>query len=265
MIEIKNLFTIGNRDKRISDIDKVSLYLIDAGKARYTYASNWNSLGTRIAAFLTINNPKAEGIASEISTIFSKLSNIETDLASQEVRNGENFHDVQERYEVYFRYHEEYLIAKEKYQQASLTYVNAVKADQTASSKSNYEKQRPKLQAAIDKAKEGKKQAADKYRQSLLNVMKNQKKYMNFKVRRLRDGWTRYGNALKQHSESQTQLFLELRKIIQKIHTELGASAASQVAEQITEQINSEPDHVSPAEIEKDDDPVSNENQEEEN
>ena len=148
-----------------------------------------------------------------MNTYITPVINAPT-LSDEEIRNSEDMRDIVERYFVVDRANKHYMECKSLYAKAGEALENAKNKNTLEMNKASYEKNRFKLEAAIDKAKTAKATALDNLKQSIRDLIEARKKYDAFKIRRLISGWTRYGNALKTACDSELAAYKDLQNLI---------------------------------------------------
>lgn len=201
-------------DGAINDMREVTHGLRAAADARTKYSQLIAQIGENIFELAKSQNPDYEEGFSKLNEQLKQVSEIEKTLSEEEARNSEDFRDVVERYFVVSRANRTYMECKNAYAKAGEALEAAKNKNTLEMNKATYEKNRFKLEAAIDKAKHTKATALDNLKQSIRDLIEARKKYDAFKIRRLVSGWTRYGNALKTACDSELTVYKEIQTLV---------------------------------------------------
>jgi hypothetical protein len=209
------MFTLGHKDSILNDMVVSAKAMIGAGERRLKYANDWKEIGPIMSHLVVSQSPDVAEKMTAAVTILNQVSEVEGKLAQDEMRNGEDFRDVIERYEVLFRTNEVYLESKQRLRSANEDLDASIEKDKREALKPTYERNRPKLEISISKAKDGKRVAVEKSKEAIRNLINAREKYTRFKVRRLKQGWIRYGTGLSTTCEKEIELFTRLRNILE--------------------------------------------------
>jgi hypothetical protein len=190
-------------------------YLDKAATARKRYSDSWKNLGRMLQGMIIGQTSVISGQISQFTSLINEIADVHSRLAAEELRNAEDFRDIFERYEVMYRANTEYSNAKTLFLAASKDLESARKKNETEKTKPDYEaKRRVKLEAEIEKGKSAKAKYLELVKTNLANLITQREKYDKFKVRRLCEGWTRYGHALKIESENESAIIDRIQECL---------------------------------------------------
>ena len=199
----------------LQDMVNIHEYLDKASTARTKYASSWRNLGRMIQAMIIGQTTVISGQISQFTSLINEIADVHSRLAAEELRNAEDFRDIFERYEVMYRANSEYGDAKSLFLAASKDLESARKKNEAEKTRPDYEaKRRVKLEAEIEKGKSAKAKYLELLKTKLSVFITSREKYNRFKVRRLCEGWTRYGHALKIESENESAIIDRIQECL---------------------------------------------------
>lgn len=225
-------------DGAINDMREISHGLRGAADARHKYSECLAKIGENISELAKSQNPDYEEGFNKLNEQLKQISEIEKTLSEEEARNSEDFRDIVERYFVVSRANNKYMECKNAYAKAGDDLEKAKNKNTLEMNKATYEKNRFKLEAAIDKAKTTKAQALDNLKQSIRDLIEARKKYDTFKIRRLVQGWTRYGNALKTACDSELAAYKEFQTLLNDLKSNQPTPSATESKEENAEEHN---------------------------
>ena len=205
------MFNLAHKDPILNTMVASAKALLAAGEARKKYAADWRKIGEALKKMVNTQNPEVADKMEELCGLFNDVAVAEEALADDEIRNADDFRDIIERYGVLFRTNEAYLQAKLEDKRASEALSEALAKEEAEKSKPNYESNRPKLLAAVEKARGMKKAATEMYKEKTSALIDQRKRYTKFKVRKMIEGWTRYGNGLKKMCDAETDIFQRMK------------------------------------------------------
>ena len=214
------MFT-SRKENLLSDMNDIYKGLNEASLNRSKYARSWSEFGKRMSLMLKTQNPNVTKYLDQFQELYNEIGKSHQRLAEEELRNSEDFRDVIERFTVVYRSNQDYVELKNAYQVDCDSLKNAIYKDEIESKKPTYEQQKSKLQLAIEKARENKKNSLEKVIESLKKIIEIREKYNKFKVRRFREGWARYGLALKNESEKETELLERIKELLNNLKSNL--------------------------------------------
>lgn len=223
--QMNYLFAKGSKDTVLSDMATSSKALFTAGEARSRYATAWRVFGEKLNVMVSSQNPDVVDKLNTLQKYLNEIADAEEQLAADERRNGDDFRDIVERYAVLFAANEYYLCAKEATIKArnDLTSINT--KIETEKTKGTYSKNEAKLTATLEKCKEQHAMARNALKGSICKLIDQRSRYTSFKVRRMIQGWSRYGNALKRMCETETEIFGKIKELLGELRKEGGVSA----------------------------------------
>lgn len=254
------------KDQLCKDMDSVYQGLHNASEARLQYAKGWEDFGATSLNMLVSQIPELELQFQDLQKLFSEVAAIHVKLAQEESRNAEDFRDIIERFAVVFRVSEEYGIRKDQWREAQTNYDNQAKKIEIEKAKGTYDKNRFKLDSQLAQCKQDKIDFLRRVKRKCAQLITEKEKYNAFKVRRLRQGWTRYSNALKEASEAEYEVYGKIRDFLAQLkldNPEAASIAENAINEQITNTPPPAPQVDATAEIEKAEENINHEQPEE--
>ncbi|KAH0793795.1 hypothetical protein GPJ56_002347 [Histomonas meleagridis] len=207
------------KDILCSDIQTVYDNLLRGASGRTTYAKTWSGIGSTSCAMLITQIPSLKSQFEKMRNMFNEIAEIHTKLAQEEERSAEDCRDIIERFAVLYRIGEEYQERKEQYIRATKNLEEAHKKIEVESNKPNYEKNRAKLEQRLEEAKKEKTDALRRIKRKVHQLYTSKELYNKFKVRRMRECWTRYNEALKVAAQSEIRKLTELRDLLQSLNS----------------------------------------------
>lgn len=240
------MFTLASKDPVLNDMVTSAKSLMAAAEARGKYAEAWRKFGDKLKTFATSQNPDVADKMDSLRSLLGEVADAEEALAQDEARNADDFRDILERYTVLFRVNEEYLQAKLAYKRATDAMNDAVQKDMLESQKPTYERNRPKLLAAIEHSKGQKRATLIRLKEQTEALISQRSKYTHFKVRKIAEGWARYGNGLKKMCETETEIFQRIKEVLNGLR-EIDVAAGDAIQRQIEDQAAAAPAPVTPA------------------
>ena len=202
----------------LSELVTVHKYLDAAAQARLAYSKSWETMATALQEMLAGQTTTISAQISEFTRLLNDVGQVHRRLADQEARNAEDFRDIIERYDVMYRANNEYHDAKDKYEAAEKALESARAKNEAEKSKPDYEaKRKVKNENEIEKLKSQKAKYLDLVKEKLSKFIEEREKYVRFKVRRLCEGWTRYGHALKVESDNESLTYDKIQDCLQSM------------------------------------------------
>lgn len=238
-----NIFK-SRKTELLQDMSAIKKYLTYAVEAHEKYAKSWSEMGETIEKMIVSQNPAVAELMSKFSNLLGEIGKCHERLAKEELRNSEDFNDIIERYNVLYRAFNTHNSAKDAYKNADANLKSAYQRDENEKAKPDYESHRKvKLQNDIEKYRSQKSEALKVLKEALRDLIDQRTKYNNFKVRRLIEGWNRYGHALKVESQAELDLIVQVQDVLAEIK---GVKAVSQsdlnaVEQAITQHIENAP------------------------
>ena len=228
----------------LQDLTTVHKYLESAAQARTKYSETWAVLAQNLQTMLAGQTTTISAQITDFTHLVKEIGEIHKRLSEHELRNSEDFRDIIERYEVMYRANLEYISAKEEFNSSSKNLDAARKRDEADQSKPDYEgKRKIKNENEIEKLKSQKARALDLVKEKLNKLIEEREKYNKFKVRRLCEGWSRYGHALKVESENESAAIDRIQECLQemKAHNSFNPSDLQHIEKSLEEHINAAP------------------------
>ncbi|KAH0793850.1 hypothetical protein GPJ56_002272 [Histomonas meleagridis] len=235
-----NIFSFNKKKQICQEASVVYAGLVQAYEGRRAYAKSWSDIGSTSCVMLISQIPELKQKLEEVRQLFSDISEIHYKLANEEERAAEDFRDVIERFSVVYRVNQEYITRKQQYVEATHNLEDSHKKIEVESQKPNYEKYRVKLEQQLADAKKAKEDALRRSKRKALQMANTKDVYNKFKVRRTREGFSRYNNALKDAMQNEIRKLVELRDLIYslKLQSEETAKAIEVTIEKaMTEQV----------------------------
>lgn len=250
-----------NKTILLQDMVTVHEYLDKASSARKKYAESWKNLGKTLQTMIVGQTSAISGQINQFTSLIDEISQVHSRLADEELRNAEDFRDIFERYEVMYRANNEYTSAKTLFRAASKDLENARKKNESEKTKPDYEvKRRVKLEAEIEKCKSQKAKYLDLVKTNLSALILAREKYDKFKVRRLCEGWTRYGHALKVESENESAIIDRIQECLAEMkgQNSVNPENLTQIESALQKHIESSPEpEFTPTPVEPEPEPIS--------
>ena len=240
---LKEIFTLASKDPVLNDMVTSAKSLMGAATVRQKYAADWRKFGEKLKAFVNSQNPDVAEKMQTLSDLLNEVGDAEDALALDEIRNADDFRDIIERYAVLFRVNEEYLQAKLAYKRATDALADAIQKDKVESTKPTYDRNRPKLLAAIERSKGQKRASLLRFKEQTEALIDQRGRYTRFKVRKMVEGWTRYGNGLKKMCEVETDIFQRVKEVLNELRESgnVNNEAVDQMERQIEKQAQAAP------------------------
>ena len=237
------MFSLAHKDPILNTMVASAKALLAAGEARKKYAADWRKIGEALKNMVNSQNPEVADKMEELCSLFNEVAAAEEALSDDEIRNADDFRDIIERYGVLFRTNEAYLQAKVEDKRATDALNEAIAKDKAEESRPTYEKNRPKLLAAVEKAKGMKKAALELYKEQTEALINQRTRYTKFKVRKMIEGWTRYGNGMKRMCEKETDIFQRMKECLNDMRTGNAVTheAVDALEQQIEQQVGAAP------------------------
>ena len=135
-------------------------------------------------------------------------------------RSAEDIRDVFERFEVLYRVNEEYGIRKEQLAEANRKLTETHAKIEAEKNKGTYEKNKQKLEASLELARKDKTDALRRIKRKVRQLMHVKETYNKFKVKRFRQGFTRYNDALREASQNEIQKLTQIREFMSALSVE---------------------------------------------
>jgi hypothetical protein len=234
------------KDRVCTDLIAVHEGLLASVQARREYARSWTDLGKTASGMASLQIPPLKDQFTKLSELFNDAAQIHLKLADAEDRNADDFRDVFERFDVVFRYNDQYNDAKIKYAEA--TNELAQIRDRIAVEKElpSWGKVEMKYTQQEGIAKANRIAALDRYKQQVALLLNAQQAYIKFKVRQFSHGWKLYAAALKEASEAELDVFARIKEHLQGLSLD-GPEGALQLA--ATAQLAASPVEAIPQEV----------------
>lgn len=221
---------VQKKDKNVEEMQGIYDGLKLTATNRIMHAKKWTAWNQSLSNLGHTQNPDAAPKFEAIVEITNKIGEIEETLGKEEDRNAEDYRDIIERFHCLMGKNHKYIDAKHNYKAATQKVQEAKAKDAMEQSKPTYEQKKFKLLQAIEQAKDKKRQRLEELKDSLRDLIDHRGRYNKFKVRRLCEGWSRYGNALKTSIEEEISALQELQDAVNDLRdSEItsGGNAAS--------------------------------------
>jgi hypothetical protein len=210
------VFTLLQTPSQLDDLAAVAQHIRSVSENRRNHAAGWRRLIPVLSRLVLSQNPAASHGVEILAGIFGKLADTEGVLAESESRAAEDLRDIVERYSVIFRCNETYSEASNILDYASLELSAALADDRENSNKSNYPATKFKYKAAIEKAKDDKRQAIAQLKDAIARSIEMHERYATFRVRRMTHAWQTLGAAVAAWVSAETPLFVQLRSALRE-------------------------------------------------
>jgi hypothetical protein len=196
-----------------SDLITVYEGLLSAANGRRQYAASWSDFGRKSVALITSELPQLRPDIERICALFDEFAQIHLDLAIAEERNSDDIRDVVERFAILFR-------DTEVHHTESVRYTDALQnLERVMKAKSDPDQPFLDVNAKLLQdemaAKAEFQVARERYARTLEGVIAIRAGYHEFKIKRIRHGWTVYIEAMKQAAEKEMD-------VLARIQSELG-------------------------------------------
>jgi hypothetical protein len=208
------------KDRVCTDLIAVHQGLVTALKARRDYAESWTDLGKTAAAMASLQIPPLAEQFTKLSDLFNEVAQIHLKLADAEDRNADDWRDVFERFDVVFRYNDQYNEAKFKYAEVTNELSQLQARIETEKAKQSWGKNELRYTQQEASAKAARIAALDRYRQILTLLRDAKIAYNKFKIRQLRHGWKLYAAALREAAEAEMDVFGRIKEHLQGLSVE---------------------------------------------
>ena len=206
-----------NKNVKIQDMINTYQNLKLAGDNRIIFANSWEKLGISLQTMVLSQAPYLVDKMNQFIQYLKELKESEIRLANAEIRSAEDFRDVFERYAVMFRVNEEVIDARNRFKNATEALNQAKIKSEKAKSKEDYSE---KHQKKVEKCTQEKKDALEAVKAKYNELINTREKYNAFKLRRMLEGWTRYGHALKVENEAQDEIYAKIIEVLQSMKNE---------------------------------------------
>lgn len=208
---------VQKKDKNVEEMEQIYQGLKLAATNRHKYALKWTAWNQSLSSLCISQNPDVSDKFNTIVELTNKIGEIEESLAKDEDRNAEDYRDVIERFNAVLRKNYKYIDAKQAYKTASMKLNEAKAKDVSEQAKPTYEQKRFKLQQVIEQAKEKKRQKLEELKDTLRDLIEHRDRYNKFKIRRLAEGFTRYGSAIKTVCDDAIPVLEELNDAVRDL------------------------------------------------
>jgi hypothetical protein len=197
------------------------------GESRRKYAQSWISFGKKLTVMAVSQDQSLAPQMASLSTLCGQISDAENVFAEEEIRSGEDFRDVLERYRVVMRY-------ATRYSDCGNTYRSVSQKLELAQSDA---KCPPEL---IVRCKDAKRAALKGLKEAITQLIAQRANYARFKVHRLTSAWTRYGAAMKRMCDTEIELFERVREVLLDLRRSANVFVQA-VEKEVTKQIDAAP------------------------
>ncbi|KAH0793064.1 hypothetical protein GPJ56_002959 [Histomonas meleagridis] len=225
-------------------ISTVAKGLTATGSKRKLFAQELQSFGAAIHELISSQNLDDEIQVQKIVIYINEMVELHQVLSAQEERSGDDIRDICERYVCLFRAFKEYTKCKDNFKKATDELESAKKKKENEQSKPTYEKNQPKLDAAIDKAKSIATDALEKLKEATKEFILQKEKFNIFKIRRATEGWVRYSTSHVSTCEKESELLgkiaTELKLLSEKQYSENNFQD-EEYPQQVAQEISSQP------------------------
>jgi hypothetical protein len=240
---MSSIFAISTKDSVITDMATSADALIAAGENRQVYAASWLRLSEQLNRLVISQYPAIEVKLTSLSQLITQISEAEQKLADSEIRNGEDFRDIVARYEVVYRCSEAYLQTQTTFKTATEVLTQALKKQETESQKPDYEKVKVKIEAAVATATTNKRNSLEAAKTAILDLIRERQKYRKFKIRKLREGWSKYAAVLKSTADVETGVFNQVKGVLAEMREfqEPPPEEVAQIGQEIEAQLGQAP------------------------
>ena len=206
-----------NKNVKIQDMINTYQNLKTAGDNRLIFADSWEKLALSLQTMVLSQDPYLMEKMKQFVDYCKEIKESEIRLANAEIRSAEDFRDVFERYAVMFRINEELLEARKRFNAYKEALNQAKIKREKAKTKEDYAEKHQKL---VEKCTHDKKDAVELVKQKYNELISERERYNAFKLRRMLEGWTRYGHTLKVESDAQDEIFAKIIELLQAMKNE---------------------------------------------
>ena len=238
---ILNLLASYKKDQLCENMDYIYSGLLEEVKAREDYSKSLKNLGTCLVELVKAEIPQFEKEFQEISDLLSQYSDSNSQFAQAQHRNADDFRDVSERFFVVYRINVEYVMLNNAYVDALTAYNDAKSKNESQKSSPKYDQMKEKLEANIKSSFEALEKCYEDRKVKLEQFIIAKEKYSDFKVRRFKQGWTRYTNGLKTFIETNTGILNEIRAKLQGLAQKIPKEKLESINNSILEHLSNEP------------------------
>jgi hypothetical protein len=176
------VFTLLQTPSELNDLASVAEHIRGMSDIRRSHAAGWRSLSFLLEKLVVSENPAASDDVEIMVRLFARIADAEGALAESEFRAAEDLRDIVERYNVIFLCDEAYSEASNIFDFCCLELRAAV-----ADERENAHKQAAhfKYTAAIEKAKDDKRQAVAGLKAAITRMIEMRERYAAFRGRRM--------------------------------------------------------------------------------
>ena len=238
--KLKNIISIGTRDSASGIMQKIADNIKNVGQQRINYGESWKHFAEDVSKMALSQNPQVEQNLKIVQEDFEALGQIHISFGETQIRTSQDIFDVYYRYEAVFAKNEEYMKARFSYKTACEKLEKAIQKNQQAQSKGNYDKNKDKLEAKINKRKEEKRNTLEGYKAALQTLISAKERFALFKVRRFTEAWTRYSIASQRAANDEKQLMQKLKEDLQNLKdTTFDNNQLSSLEERLSQHLES--------------------------
>jgi hypothetical protein len=206
-----------------------------AFRRRRDYAQAWISLGDTLSKLAVGEVPQLAQPASDLAKLFSELGEVHQELSLSEERNCENVRDVIERFVVVYNASEAYSSIHELYSVAARNLRLHREKMEMQSTRPDYEVIRPKLEQEQKVLLEKQYTLLLKFKPALYRNIVQREKYIIFKARKFKDGFSQYAVALKTAAQKEIEIFERIKELLLTFETALPPEVEDAIAEAVQE------------------------------
>lgn len=220
------------KDQLCNDMSIVYGELLTTTKHRKAFAQSWISLGEKLRNLGVSQVPELQEKFDQLSELFGKVGNVHNNLAAAEERRAEDWRDVIERFAVVYRVNEEYVERKNEWKEAENKFTVVKSLYQIETTKPSFEKNKAKLEANLEAAKETKKKKLHAFKVKVAHLIKAKDDYNKFKVQRFRQGFTQYGEKFQQALQEELEILNQIKELLS------GFTFGDEIAQEVAETLS---------------------------
>lgn len=235
------MFFANKKDQLCMDMSTVYNGLIQAVKGRRLFAESWEGFADATTKMIETQIPSIAPQFEALEKLIKELADCERQLSNGEERYAEDFRDVIERFAVVYRVNEEFNARKSVFKDCCTFLKTAEERLVAEQAKPTFEKNRSKLEQAVEICKQDKKNALRRYIRKIKQLITVKDSYNKFKIRRFRSGFITYANALKTAAEKEIEIYGRIRDHLAQIKVEDPATG-EQLESALNEQMENAPE-----------------------
>ena len=234
MRKVSKIFGDGKPPTSVLSLISVYQSIGKMAEGRIRYSNEIANFANTVENLFKVWAPSYETKITEYTDIYKQISQLQKDLAADEIRVSEDIRDCHERYLAVDNFAKEYHAISAKYDDDSNNLINALGSELYEKRTGNYEAKKEQLTAAIKAAKAKKKATLEKKKKALTDFINAREAYNKFKVRRLQHAFLLYSKALQETADKENELYGKAIEVLNKIKDSHG------IPQQITEQLENQ-------------------------